>query len=887
MVFNKRDLAKAFSPNKVKQFTKKRFSNNGGKPSTSGGISTVQTNETSSQTSIKVIVRVRPQNDNEQQGNCRTVVKVVDDKMLIFDPKEEDNPFFYHGVAQKSRDLLKKQNKELQFIFDRIFDKSSNNCDVFEGSTRDLINSLLDGYNCSVFAYGATGAGKTHTMLGSSEDPGITYRTVAELFTQIENQSEHREFNLGVTYLEIYNENVQDLLHKSGPLHLRDDGRCGVIVAGLKVITIQNAEDLLTLLSKGNKNRTQHPTDANAESSRSHAVFQVYINITNKLDGQVRQVKLSMIDLAGSERASATGCKGPRFKEGANINKSLLALGNCINNLADGAKHVTYRDSKLTRLLKDSLGGNCQTVMIANVAPSSFSYEDTYNTLRYANRAKKIKTHVKKNIISCEMHVTAYIKMVDEQKKEINYLKQKLLALENGSTNILTETKNTGINEELDEQAMAISNKLIDLLEKKKSLNKKVLSLESADKILCCRIQYKKAADERLHNLTTVVDGLTPEQQNASGKSRVNKSLNYFERQRDSLKVQMEAAWDELCSIETEIKKLNAQVELKKLDKLQSMIALKTCEIENCRMQQQYEHTKKISNLQQCEMQSLYSMVKMMSTTLQHYYNMMKGYGTLTDPMREEFKQLVKLLEGVRNIKWSDMEIVNHGERFYSLTCLSVDNVMDPLDSEMPIYVLNPSEDQNQDDCAKDVLNATFNASCPETGKSSEFHETTITLHEDASVNTTDDIEITKKSREENKNTVERHGSVRVPEKAKKRVLSDKNNVNVTKTPTKQVRKISPKHKDYTLSAVGIKGKENKQQAPRHQVVMSAKSIAILNKLKADKPRKGSPSSPNTSDGGLKVMREKERRGLMSTHPYQKPDGKKYAAVQPSSRTPW
>ena len=194
---------------------------------------------------------------------------------------------------------------------------------------------------------------------------------------------------MGVTYLEIYNENVQDLLHKSGPLHLRDDGRHGVIIAGLKIITIHSAEELLTLLAKGNKNRTQHPTDANEESSRSHAVFQVYINITNKLDGQVRQVKLSMIDLAGSERASATGCKGARFKEGANINKSLLALGNCINNLADGAKHITYRDSKLTRLLKDSLGGNCQTVMIANIAPSSFSYEDTYNTLRYANRAKE------------------------------------------------------------------------------------------------------------------------------------------------------------------------------------------------------------------------------------------------------------------------------------------------------------------------------------------------------------------------------------------------------------------------------------------------------------------------------------------------------------------
>ncbi|XP_011858826.1 PREDICTED: LOW QUALITY PROTEIN: kinesin-like protein KIF18A [Vollenhovia emeryi] len=382
---------------------------------------------------IQVIVRVRPPNERELQDNCRTVIEVVDDKMLIFDPKEHETPFFFRNVPQKGRDMLKRQNKQLPFIFDQVFDLASSNADVFEGSTKSVISSLLDGYNCSVFAYGATGAGKTHTMLGSREDLGITYRTMAQLFAEIENhQSQHRKFNLGVSYLEIYNENVQNLLHKTDPLHLREDGRGGVVVAGLEPIAIQNAEELLSLLAEGNKNRTQHPTDANKESSRSHAIFQVYIMMTNKLDGQVQRVKLSMIDLVGSERASATGCKGARFKEGANINKSLLALGNCINNLADGIKHIPYRDSKLTRLLKDSLGGNCRTVMIANIAPSSFAYEDTYNTLRYANRAKKIKSIPKKNV-SCETHVAGYIKIVDEQKKEIDVLKSRLAAFENGA----------------------------------------------------------------------------------------------------------------------------------------------------------------------------------------------------------------------------------------------------------------------------------------------------------------------------------------------------------------------------------------------------------------------------------------------------------------------
>lgn len=122
------------------------------------------------------------------------------------------------------------------------------------------------------------------------------------------------------------------------------------------------------------------------ESSRSHAIFQVHIRMTNKSSNQKRMVKLSMIDLAGSERGSSTKCVGQRFKEGASINKSLLALGNCINKLADGSKHIPYRDSNMTRILKDSLGGNCRTVMIANISPSSLTYEDTYNTLKYASR---------------------------------------------------------------------------------------------------------------------------------------------------------------------------------------------------------------------------------------------------------------------------------------------------------------------------------------------------------------------------------------------------------------------------------------------------------------------------------------------------------------------
>lgn len=280
-----------------------------------------------------------------------------------------------------------------------------------------------------MFVYGATGAGKTFTMLGSENCPGITYLTMQDLFAKIGDKSVTHKFDIGVSYLEVYNENVMNLLTKSGPLKLREDSN-GVVVSGLILKPISNANELLDLLALGNSNRTQHPTDANAESSRSHAVFQVHLRMVDRKTGQKRTVKLSMIDLAGSERAASTKGNGLRFKEGANINKSLLALGNCINKLADGMKHIPYRDSNLTRILKDSLGGNCQTLMISNVSQSSLTYEDTYNTLKYASRAKKIRNTLRKNVLKSNMPKEYYVKKVNEQNDEMERLAAKVKVLE-------------------------------------------------------------------------------------------------------------------------------------------------------------------------------------------------------------------------------------------------------------------------------------------------------------------------------------------------------------------------------------------------------------------------------------------------------------------------
>lgn len=266
-------------------------------------------------------------------------------------------------------------------------------------------------------------------MLGSENCPGLTFLTMRDLFEKIQSQNATRKFDVGVSYLEVYNEQVMNLLTKTGPLKLREDAN-GVVVSGLVLKPIYSAEELLHMLTIGNANRTQHPTDANAESSRSHAIFQVHIRITELNTGTKRSVKLSMIDLAGSERAASTKGLGMRFKEGASINKSLLALGNCINKLADGLKHIPYRDSNLTRILKDSLGGNCRTLMIANVSMSSLTYEDTYNTLKYASRAKKIRSVLRQNVLKSNLPKEFYVKKVTELMAEQERLLQHNKGLE-------------------------------------------------------------------------------------------------------------------------------------------------------------------------------------------------------------------------------------------------------------------------------------------------------------------------------------------------------------------------------------------------------------------------------------------------------------------------
>nr|XP_055173476.1 kinesin-like protein KIF18A isoform X3 [Nyctereutes procyonoides] len=240
---------------------------------------------------MKVVVRVRPENTKEKAAGLHKVVHVVDKHILVFDPKQEEISFF-HGKKPANRDIRKRQNKDLKFVFDAVFDETSTQLEVFEHTTKPILRSFLNGYNCTVLAYGATGAGKTHTMLGSAADPGVMYLTMLDLYKSMDEIKEEKVCSTAVSYLEVYNEQIRDLLVNSGPLAVREDAQKGVVVQGLTLHQPKSSEEILQLLDSGNKNRTQHPTDMNATSSRSHAVFQLKSNVLNLNNHITQYVKI-------------------------------------------------------------------------------------------------------------------------------------------------------------------------------------------------------------------------------------------------------------------------------------------------------------------------------------------------------------------------------------------------------------------------------------------------------------------------------------------------------------------------------------------------------------------------------------------------------------------
>ena len=427
---------------------------------------------------ILVAVRCRPLTEREKEISTKETIQIIDNKVIkLKDPNGFLNP-------------NNKRGKEQILEFDYAFNNNDSQEIIFNCTTQPLIEGIINGFNATVFAYGATGAGKTYTMLGDDENPGIMSLTFGELFKKIKNLPD-REYVIKLCYLEIYNENIKDLLINNSPnLELREDPNKGLIINGITEIITNSGEHILSILKKGNKNRTTEATNINQTSSRSHAILQIIVsykekdkNINN--NNKIKYGKLSLIDLAGSERASATKNRGMRLIEGANINKSLLALGNCINALCEsnlkGTKpHIPYRDSKLTRLLKDSLGGNSRTVMIANVSPFIYSFDDTYNTLNYADRAKHIKTRVKTNIVNNKnANVNNYLDVIKHLQNKVILLQNQLNTDNNSNKNDKNYINNDDLFIKEKEKKKEDKNEIYNFLDKKNGRSK---SLEKNNK---------------------------------------------------------------------------------------------------------------------------------------------------------------------------------------------------------------------------------------------------------------------------------------------------------------------------------------------------------------------------------------------------------------------
>ncbi|XP_013367784.1 PREDICTED: kinesin-like protein KIF16B isoform X2 [Chinchilla lanigera] len=382
--------------------------------------------------SVKVAVRVRPMNRREKDLEAKFIIQMEKSKTTITNLKIPEG-----GTGDSGRERTKTFTYD--FSFYSADTKSPDYISqemVFKTLGTDVVKSAFEGYNACVFAYGQTGSGKSYTMMGDSGDLGLIPRICEGLFSRINETTrwDAASFRTEVSYLEIYNEHVRDLLRRKSSktfnLRVREHPKEGPYVEDLSKHLVQNYGDVEELMDAGNINRTTAATGMNDVSSRSHAIFTIKFTQA-KFDSEMpceTVSKIHLVDLAGSERADATGATGVRLKEGGNINKSLVTLGNVISALADLSQDATnplvkkkqvfvpYRDSVLTWLLKDSLGGNSKTIMIATISPADVNYGETLSTLRYANRAKNI-------INKPTINEDANVKLIRELRAEIARLK--------------------------------------------------------------------------------------------------------------------------------------------------------------------------------------------------------------------------------------------------------------------------------------------------------------------------------------------------------------------------------------------------------------------------------------------------------------------------------
>ncbi|KAL4560561.1 hypothetical protein LXL04_032714 [Taraxacum kok-saghyz] len=497
---------------------------------------------------VQVILRCRPFNEDEVKAKTPMVVNCNEDKQEVTVTQNNGN---------KPTDKI--------FSFDKVFGPSSKQKDLYDQVVNPIVKEALEGYNWTIFAYGQTGTGKTYTMEGEGgkskngefhEDVGVIPRAVEQLFETL--QAQNAEYSMKVTYIELYNEEITDLLahdEKSKKhISLMEDGKGAVFMRGLEEEVVKSADEIHQILQKGSGRKHRADTLINTQSNRSHSLFTITIQIKeSSSNGEevIKCGKLNLVDLAGSENILRSGAREGRAREAGEINKSLLTLGRVINALVDHSGHVPYRDSKLTRLLRDSLGGKTKTCIIATVSPSIHSLEETQNTLDYAFRAKSIKNRPEVN------YKVVKSVAVKELYTEIDSLKQELHATR--EKNGIYIPHDRYMSEEAAKKAMSekleLKNKeLIDLQEL--LFNQQKLTSELSQKLENTERQLK----ETKKDVSDLKDKL--KQANETAKEKENFILNLLGSEK-TLTERAVALHSELENATSEVSSLFAKIEQK------------------------------------------------------------------------------------------------------------------------------------------------------------------------------------------------------------------------------------------------------------------------------------------------------------------------------------
>ena len=468
---------------------------------------------------IITILRIRPESEEEINYSNINIIKIESSTTVkLISPTEYNSFIDGSKYLNNEKGIEVTKTKEYYFKFDYIFDKDSQQNEVYLYSTSFLVNNIFEGFNSMVFAYGNTGSGKTYTMFGTGDKPGVIVRAINQILNMMESKGINNEYNLQMSYFEIYNESIYDLLsdgdknnkkkklaessnnNKDEDLikfnNIKNNNKS--FLMGITKKIIQSQEEAFEILSKANKSRSRGITSQNTNSTRSHCILQ--INIINKTTNiknnnnlnsinliedreKTKFGKFMLVDLAGSEKVAEIKPNSDNFY----INKSLFTLTNCVNGLINNKNnyYIPWRDSKLTRILKEPLSGNSKIVMIANISPSLMVIDDTFNTLNFAKKIKLVKINAQKNIGNQAIRIDKFDFVIQDLKNQINMVKNEIKQQEMDSSIVNNEEKNEyedivnyDSGEKWNEMLQESINKINEHFQKEIAINKQINELE-------------------------------------------------------------------------------------------------------------------------------------------------------------------------------------------------------------------------------------------------------------------------------------------------------------------------------------------------------------------------------------------------------------------------